>query len=187
MSRYLKLAGWFLIGLAVLFLGLRLVGKFFAASLVSPPVADKIGGGAEKALVGQEAPYFNLSKISGGSVNRSELSGAPAVLVFWATWQSESADQIKILDDYRNHPASVPVKVIAINSQEDQSVVLSFIRRGGYGVEVALDPTGELGNRYGLQILPMSFFIDRDGVVREIFTGVMSEAELVDKIENILK
>ena len=117
------------------------------------------------------------------------FSGTPVVLVFWATWNSAAADQIDILDSFlaSNVPERSLVKVIAVDSEEDQSVVNSFIRRGGYHVETLVDASGAVSQTYRIKSLPTIFFIDRNGVIREGFAGVLSMKMLVDKVDQLLQ
>jgi peroxiredoxin len=143
----------------------------------------------DEKLLNQKAPEFDLSDNTGNRVRLGDFVNTPVILVFWATWNRESADQIKIFDDYllsKNIRNSL-VKIIAIDSLEESSVVKSFISRGGYNVSVAEDFAGDISNRYNIKSLPTTYFIDKDGIVREIYAGVLSEGMIVDKIENIIK
>jgi len=140
-------------------------------------------------LLDKKAPEFDLSDNTGNRIKLSSLINTPVVLVFWATWNNGSADQIKILDDYlssQNIQGSL-IKIVAIDSLEDASVIKSFVRRGGYSVPVAQDITGDVSNNYNIKSLPTTYFIDKDGIVREIYTVVLSTGMIVDKVENLLK
>ena len=77
--------------------------------------------------------------------------------------------------------------MITIDSLEDTSIVKSFIRRGEYKISAGLDITGVVSNDYNVRSLPTAYFIDREGVVEEIYTGVLSESMIVDKVDNLLK
>lgn len=200
MRQYAKTIIITAVSIAGIFLLLRFAGEFFIAKF-SPSVETSAGknesvslptgqaGG--KAVIGQGAPYFDLVSLSGSRVRSADFLGNPAVLTFWSTWSSESADQIKILDDYlaKNPPAvkQLHARVIAIDSQENQGAVANFMRRGGYEIEVLIDQNGETGNNYGAQTLPTTVFIDRSGIILEIFVGTMSEQMLADKMEKILR
>ena len=139
-------------------------------------------------LLDQEAPYFDLPNISGQHIRLSDFNGEPLVLVFWSTWNNEAADQIQILDNYlAKQTGEDLVKIVAIDSQEDKSVVASFIRRGGYQIPTLVDAQGATSEEYHIKSLPTTFFIARDGVVRAAYTGVMSERMLVEKIEQIVQ
>lgn len=143
----------------------------------------------DEKLLDKQAPDFDLSNNIGSRVKLSEFINNPVVLVFWATWNRESADQIKIFDDYLvSKNIQIPlVKVLAIDSLEDTSIVKSFIKRGEYHVPVALDINGDVSSRYNIKSLPTTYFIDNTGAVREIYTGVLSEGMIVDKVDNLLK
>jgi cytochrome c biogenesis protein CcmG/thiol:disulfide interchange protein DsbE len=53
---------------------------------------------------------------------------------------------------------------------------------------ILLDTTGQMGNVYQLQSLPSSYFIDREGIIREVVIGgPMAEALLRTRIEEILR
>ena len=98
-----------------------------------------------------------------------------------------SADQIKILDDHLAKNGEALFKIIAISSQEDRSAVANFINRGGYRVQILLDETGEVGGKYEARNLPATYFIDKNGIARDVFVGILSEKMLVEKIEQLLK
>lgn len=186
-KKYSKIFLILLFIFASVFILLQLTGKYILPSfLVGQDSIISTSTQIEK-LLDKKAPYFDLSDNLGGRIKLSQYTNTPVVVVFWATWNQESADQIKIIDDFiANQKQSDLVKVIAINSQEDESVAKSFIRRGGYKVLFALDKTGITSSSYDIKSLPSTFFIDKSGIIREIYTGILSEKMIVDKIENIL-
>ncbi len=140
-------------------------------------------------LLGQKMPAFDIPDAAGKRVSSSAFLDRPLVLVFWATWNQPSADEIKILDDYLASGDSRAglVSFLAIDSQEDASVALSFIRRSGYTVPFGLDSYGDVTDHFQIKSLPTVYFIDRDGIIREIDAGVLNRSMFVDKIEQLLK
>lgn len=154
-----------------------------------PLLADPLTTSPEEvhASIGKNAPYFDLPNTKGDHVRLSDFIDGPVVIVFWATWESAATDQIQILDSYiAEHKNNELAKIIIINSQEEKSIVSAFLRRGGYQVETLYDMSGGVTDAYEARSLPTTFFIDRDGIIRSIFTGVMSKKTLGDKIELIL-
>ena len=143
----------------------------------------------DEKLLYKNIPSFSLLNLSGDRVGSEDFANTPLVLVFWSTWNKVSADQIKIFDDYllNNGNQSSLVKILAINNLEEIGVVKSFIKRGEYSVSVALDITGDVSNNYNIRSLPTTYFIDREGIVNEIYTGILNEEAIVDKVENLLK
>lgn len=141
-------------------------------------------------MVGLKAPYFNLLNVSGDRVKLSEFNGAPLIVFFWSTWDSSSSDQVKIFDDYLSTELAQGrslVKVLGINSQEDESIPASFVGRGGYKVPIVVDSSGAITESYGVKGLPTIFFIDKNGVIRDVWVGVLSVRQIVDKVEQIIR
>ena len=188
MHKYIKVIAITAFIIVGLFLLLYFVGNNFI-SKISPDMqvsSDKKGN--NKIEVGLDAPYFDLPSISGGKINSQDTKNEPLVLTFWSTWNTESVDQIEIIDNYLSkQKTESQVRILSIDSQEAKSTALNVIRRGGYKLEVLSDESGEVSNNFGVKTLPTTFFIDKDGKIVEIFVGTMSETELVDKIENIIR
>lgn len=172
---------------AAIFLILRLVGGIFIKEItheVSPQAYE------DKNIIAdlnKEAPFFELPDIYGNKIKVSDFLGSPLIVVFWTTWNSQAADQIKILDDYLFKNKNGLFKIITINSQEDKSAVSGFIKRGGYQIQVLLDERGAVSELYRARSLPTSYFLDKNGVIQDIFIGVLNEKMLVDKSEKIIR
>lgn len=113
----------------------------------------------------------------------------PVVIVFWSTWNSQAADQIQILDQYiaRASTEAQLASIVAINSQEEKSLVSSFMNRGGYRVRTLLDVQGIATGDYQVKSLPTFYFIDGTGLVRDVYVGVLSEKMLRDRVVQILQ
>jgi len=80
--------------------------------------------------------------------------------------------------------------VLAVNMtyQDDPLKVEPFVKEYNLTFPILLEVTGDVASAYQLQSLPSSFFIDRNGVIREVVIGgPMSEALLRTRIEKILK
>jgi len=131
------------------------------------------------------APYFELENLQGGKVKVSDFLGKPVVLVFWTTWNVLSVDQIRILTEVEL-PREVQLQIITINSQEDRSVVSSFVERGDYDIEVLLDESGAVGEMYKIKTLPVMYFLDKDGNVADIYVGLLDAEAIVEKVGEIL-
>ena len=169
---------------------------YFGESLISEVTLEipqdvretKISG----IMVGDKAPYFELKDPDEKSVAITEFLGKPFILTFWTTWNTLSADQIKIFDDYlvarekEGNGIEALFDIVTINSQEDKSIVSNFMRRGGYQVKVLLDEDGSAGEIYQARNLPATYFMDADGIIRDVSAGILNEEMLLEKIEKII-
>ena len=68
--------------------------------------------------------------------------------------------------------------VLAINSQESIDTVTGFLGDHEFTFPVLLDPDGVVMSSYEIRGLPTSFFIDRDGIVRGVWSGQLSPSQL---------
>ena len=65
---------------------------------------------------------------------------------------------------------------------------LIYLHQGTFHFHILLDIKNEVGRAYQLRSLPSSFFIGRDGMIREVVIGgPMAEALLRTRIQEILK
>jgi len=186
----LKYIKWLLIIIAVVVssvFALSIVGKLFIKEVVQEVAIKDEKEEAAGINIGEKATFWELQDLLGNTIALSDFLGKPLVLTFWTTWNSMSADQIKIFDEYLSENKETIFKIITINNQEDKSIVENFIRRGGYKVKVLLDETGKVGENYKVRTLPATYFLDREGTIRDIFMGVLSEEMLVEKVEAIIR
>ena len=142
---------------------------------VELPAAVRTAGLDIGTEEGQLAPDFLLGSLDGGEVRLSALRGQPVVLNFWATWcapcRKELPQFVVAYDRYRNEG----LVVLAVNMQEGKSIAGDKAREFGMKFPVPIDVDGEVGDEYRLLGLPMTYFIDRAGVVRSVFTGPLQQ------------
>ncbi len=187
MISYLKTVLGIVVAMAALFAVVH-----YGAGSILPPVAGTPSNASvpeqDKRLLDKRAPYFDLPNLSGSRTTLSDFENQPTLLVFWSTGNSEAADQIKILDDYvAKRTGDSLVKIVTISTQEEKSAVASFMRRGGYGATVLVDGSGSVGESYNIKNLPTLYFLDREGIVRSVHAGLMSEAAIATEVETILR
>ena len=61
--------------------------------------------------------------------------------------------------------------VIAVDYKEPDRVVASFVQELGLSFPVLMDREGDVRLHYGIEGLPSTFFIDREGVIRSQSIG----------------
>lgn len=191
---------WIIIIVAMAFVGILLlafVGRYFLREVAQDVTIEKYEA-TVGAKVGERAPYFELPDLDGKIVKISDFLDMPLVLVFWSTWNTAATDQLRILDEFLaenkfqqgSDPCDTGIGslcIIAIASQEDRSTVQNFISRGGYKISVVLDETGAVGEAYGIRNLPLTLFVNKDGIIQDAVMGVMGGNEILNRAENIIK
>jgi len=122
--------------------------------------------------VGAAAPAFILERLDGPSVRFPEqYRGQVVAIRFWADWCPYCHDEMKELEPiYRRHRDRGLV-ILAINVLQPPEIVRPFVRELGISYDVLMDPQGEVTRRYRVMGLPMTFIVDRQGVLHARILG----------------
>jgi peroxiredoxin len=140
------------------------------------------------AEVGQPAPDFLLQTIDGGTARLSDFRGKTVVVNFWASWCTPCRQEMSEFQEmYAAREAAGDFVVLAVDyrpldsASDVRRFFDGFTAREGVmaGFPVLYDTSdGAVAERYGVAprnakqaTLPVSFFIDRNGVLREKVFG----------------
>jgi peroxiredoxin len=72
---------------------------------------------------------------------------------------------------------------VGINADEPRRDVLKFIEEHDLTFEIVLDPDSRVQSIYSIRGLPSTFVIDRDGIIRAVHLGFLSEDRLVEYLD----
>ncbi len=139
------------------------------------PAALAAPGADVSPQQGALAPDFLLEKLDGGDLRLSDYRGQPLVVNFWATWCAPCRREIPQFVSAYDRLRDQGLVVIGVNLQESKSIIQNYADDFGMKFPIAIDHNGEVAKRYRLLGLPMTFFIDRQGVVRSVFAGPFLE------------
>ncbi len=136
------------------------------------------------------APEFKLNTLDGESVALTDFHGKAVLLNLWATWcppcQQEMPTIEKLYEEYKDR--GFVVLGVNATAQDNPSDLQPFIEKNKISFPVLLDDKNEVSSLYLLRSLPTSFFIGRDGLIKEVVIGgPMSEALIRANIEEILQ
>ncbi len=136
---------------------------------------------------GEVAPSFAVRTFSGDRIDLDDLKGQVVLVNFWATWcppcRLEMPGFESVFEDYRSRGFTV----VGLSADlGGDGPVRSFVRGHGITYPVAMASDG-IRRRYGgVDMLPQSFLLDRQGRVRKMVSGVFSEAILRRSVEELL-
>jgi len=136
-----------------------------AAALAPAPVA------------GHPAPDFELETLAGETIRLSDFAGKPVLVNFWATWCAPCRAEFPDFQEASIDNADKLVIIGINNTAADQpELVDDFVAEMGATFPIVLDQDGKVSDTYQIRGLPTSIFIDRDGIVQEVFTGPINKA-----------
>lgn len=144
----------------------------------------RVGLPQNSRILGEIVP-FNAETLDGQSVTVDTSLDKPIVLNFWATWCKPCIIEIPRLQDaYQD--ANDEWMLVGVNASEDPAKVQEWIQEHRVSFPIIIDSTGEIAVSYGAQAqLPTTVFIDRQGYIRKIVYGLLSENTLRDGLDAI--
>lgn len=126
------------------------------------------------ALIGKPFPAFSLPSVADPEVILSErdLLGRAALVNVWATW----CVACKIEHPLLNQLAEQGVVIHGLNYKDDNQAARHWLQtfHDPYQLDIN-DQHGSLGLDLGVYGAPETFLIDRDGIIRHKFVGVIDE------------
>jgi peroxiredoxin len=133
------------------------------------------------------APDFALKDGDGKTVHLSDYKGKVVLVDFWATWCGPCKIEIPWLKEFQRKYRDQGFEVIGISMDEEGwNVVKPFVSdlAINYRVVIGDDTTAQLYG--GVDALPTTFVIDRNGKIAAVHVGLTSKGEIEHGIEEVL-
>ena len=148
-------------------------------------------------LQGKPAPPFTLEDLSGKKVSLSDYKGRSLAINFWATWCAPCKVETPWLIDLRSQYAAQGFEVLAISADdidrkdprkfsEEKQEIARFVQRMKMPYPVLIDADSISEPYGGLDALPTTYFVDRNGTVVAAQLGMSTKEELEKNIKKAL-
>ncbi len=125
---------------------------------------------------GKSAPDFKLKTLDGKQVSLSGLRGKVVLINFWASWCPPCKEEIPLFEEVYKKYRDKGFEILAISTDSSIDALKDFLKDHKISFTVLLD-NGKVSNLYGIQGLPTSFLVDREGKVVKVKLGKYKEIE----------
>ncbi|MDR3337409.1 MAG: TlpA family protein disulfide reductase [Treponema sp.] len=156
-----------------------------------PDGVKKAFSQASLPLLREKLPVvdFSLKLTDGREITLSKLKGKVVFLNFWATWCPPCRAEMPSMEALYRRFRNQGMEFLAVDVMENNKDVSGFLTANNLSFPAAIDTNGGVSNSYGVQSIPATFIIDRDGKIILIAVGARNwnTREVIAAFDELLK
>jgi peroxiredoxin len=134
---------------------------------------------------GQVAPPLELSDLKGGKISLASYRGTAVWLNFLASWCPECYDELPLMQGYWGRFKGKGLAIIGVDIKEGKDQAAALVKQTGITFPVGTDPSSVTEDWWSSFVMPVHFWIDKDGVVRQFAFGGISPKQMEDGIRTV--
>ena len=127
--------------------------------------------GVVKSQVERKAPSFCLKTLDGNQVILSDFKGKPILRKFWATWCPSCVEELPMMQKFSEGGKDQLIILLAAIDGEKEKKVQRLIKEKKITLPILLDPKKRTLLSYGIKAVPVSFFINQEGLIVGTLVG----------------
>ncbi|WP_166242444.1 TlpA family protein disulfide reductase [Paenibacillus turpanensis] len=133
------------------------------------------------------APSFQLVGMDGQNIQVGGPKDKPYLINFWASWcdpcHMEAPDFVKVYEQYKDQVEIYAVNARSVDKAEEAA---DFAKQYGFNFPVPVDKDGDVMKLYQVYGFPTTYFVDRNGIIRDIALGMIQGEELEKKVKQLI-
>jgi thiol-disulfide isomerase/thioredoxin len=159
--------------------------SFIAIGLICLETASALAQEASPART--PAPDWELTDLNGKPVKFSDFRGHVLIVDFWATWCAPCRVEIPHFVELQKQYGDKGLTVIGVSLDEQgPEVVKKFAKRFGVNYPIVIGNEKVVGAYGGIDAIPTTFVIDRQGRVVSRHMGYDDKAVFEKEIQSLL-
>jgi peroxiredoxin len=144
--------------------------------------------GLKPAFKRNDAPDFQLKDVHGGTVRLSDLKGKVVLLNFWATWCPPCKIEIPWFIEFERTYKDKGFAVVGVSLDEDGwEAVRPYLEASKINYRVVVGNDSMAQTYGGVDSLPTTFLIDRDGRIASTHIGLVPKSDYENEITELLR
>jgi peroxiredoxin len=137
-------------------------------------------------LVGRPAPPLAAPGLDGATIDLAAYRGKPVWIVFTGTYCPPCRDEYPLMNGFAVRYADTDLVVLAIHVKEDAATVKPFVDGLNVTFPVALDGDGSRATTWDALALPVHYWVDEAGIVRDAALGGLGPEQMARSLGTIL-
>lgn len=123
-------------------------------------------------VIGNAPPQFVLSDLKGKKTAfPDDFKGKVVVIRFWTAVCGYCVREMPTIDAVYAKYRDRGLVVLAINVGQSKELVVTFLANLKISYPVLLDSYSVIAKKYGVESTPMTFIVDKKGIIRGKFIG----------------
>lgn len=154
----------------------------------APAVGLKPGDLApELSLNLEDGSTYQLADLDGNPIRLEDLRGKAVWINFFATWCPPCQAETPVMREVSERYKARGLELVAISVQETSPTdVQAYADKYELKYTIGFDASGRIFRAYKVYALPTQFFIDPNGVIRDVAQGPLTDEAASAYIERIL-
>jgi cytochrome c biogenesis protein CcmG, thiol:disulfide interchange protein DsbE len=133
--------------------------------------------------VGAPAVAFDLKALDGKPLNLELFHGKPLVLNFFASWCDPCRDEMPLINELASQGNKNGFSVVGVAVEDTRAALLEFAKESKLVFPIALDLNNTVKRAYRIFGPPATFFIDSQGVIRDVVLGPVSRERCLEALK----
>ncbi len=133
-------------------------------------------------LIGKPAPALAGTTLDGAPFDLAAQKGSPILVNFWASWCGPCREEFPLLEKAAQRHAAEGLVVVGALYKDDPDPARAFVVEQGATWPTVMDPERTIGSAWKVLGPPQTFFVDRDGIIREVQVGQVRDAAELDRL-----
>jgi len=117
------------------------------------------------------APDFTLPSNQGENLRLEQHRGDVVMLNFWASWCGPCRQEMPLMDEIYQQYKDLGFTVLAVNVDENRADAQGFLGKVPVSFPILYDHENRVSELYGVDAMPTTVMIDRDGNKRFLHRG----------------
>ncbi|MGB1287818.1 MAG: redoxin domain-containing protein, partial [Aggregatilineales bacterium] len=135
--------------------------------------------------MGDLAFNFTLPTDDRGDVDLADYRGDIVILNFWGTWCGPCRREMPELQSLYNDYSDEGIEIVAVAARDTMEKIAEFREDFELTFVLGLDEDESISDRYAIPGRPSTLILDRDGVIRFQSFSLVTEAQIIEVIEEI--
>jgi thiol-disulfide isomerase/thioredoxin len=137
-------------------------------------------------LVGLPAPSLVVPGLDGAAIDLAAFRGKPVWIVFTGTYCPPCREEYPLMNGFAVRYADAGLVVLAVHVKEDAATVKPFVDGLNVTFPVGLDGDGSRAATWDALALPVHYWIDEAGIVRDAALGGLGPDQMARGLATIL-